>query len=565
MRRAFRFIGLVILIVACLPAAAARAELRPDELVLIVNGNVPASVKLAEFYAKARLVPDGRILKIDLPGGEELPFDAYEQKVVPAVREFLRANHLQSKVKCLVMFYGVPFRVGSKATSPQEADEVVDIKQKLDAALQQARPAVADAEGLAQQLDPSFVPRRGDALDKLADRVNAALASINKHLPPAESPLHKEVLPRLLKLMISFGGDAQIAAKLSDADVAQVLPPEQAADWPKRRAQIQGYTKEVAALEEKRWDAQSRKRLREVTRDGFGLFGHANLLQAQLEYMQSDGTVSALDSELALLWWNYYNRSRWQVNPLNYRFRGQHPPVLMTCRLDGPQEGTAMQIVLGSLKAEREGLKGRVVIDSTNGTGPGGTADRQGGYRQFDDKLLAFAEIVRQKTNFVLTVERTPRLLPPKSLRNVALYTGWYSVRNYIPACEFNPGAVGFHVASFEMVSLRGDNEKGWVAGLLNDGIAATVGAVAEPYLSAFPAPEEFFPLLMTGKLTLAEVYWKTVPMTSWMMCCVGDPLYTPFKVNPLLKPQDLPDGLRAALDAPPTTTAPAAAIVAPQ
>src|SRR5204863_526387 len=100
-------------------------------------------------------------------------------------------------------------------------------------------------------------------------------------------------------------------------------------------------------------------------------------------------------------------------------FRAPHPPVLMTCRLDGPQEGTAMQIILASLKAEREGLKGRIVIDSSGGTGPGGTADRQGGYRDFDERLLRLAEIVRTKTNYALTLERTSKLLPANSVRDV--------------------------------------------------------------------------------------------------------------------------------------------------
>jgi hypothetical protein len=134
-------------------------------------------------------------------------------------------------------------------------------------------------------------------------------------------------------------------------------------------------------------------------------------------------------------------------------------------------------------------------------------------------------------------------------VRDVALYCGWYSVRNYVPACQFKAGAVGYHVASFEMISLHSDDERGWVAGLLRDGIAATMGAVAEPYLASFPAPDEFFPLLMTGKLTLAEVYWRTTPMTSWMITLIGDPLYTPFKTNPLLKAEDLEPVLRAALD----------------
>jgi uncharacterized protein (TIGR03790 family) len=291
--------------------------------------------------------------------------------------------------------------------------------------------------------------------------------------------------------------------------------------------------------------------------DAFGLFGQLGAVNAQLEYLTTDGTVSALDNELALLWWNYYSRQKWVVNPLYYRFDRPHPPVLMVSRLDGPQEGTASQIILGSLKAERDGLKGKVVIDSTGGMAPDGSPDKEGGYKQFDSKLLNLANLIAKHTTLPLTLDKQAKVMPPNSVRDVALYCGWYSVRNYVPACQFNAGAVAYHIASFEMLSLRSDNEKGWVAGLLNDGVAATLGAVAEPYLSAIPSPDEFFPLLLTGRLTLAEVYWKTIPMTSWMITLVGDPLYTPFKVNPPLKPEALSPALRRALDdAPATPTA---------
>jgi uncharacterized protein (TIGR03790 family) len=229
---------------------------------------------------------------------------------------------------------------------------------------------------------------------------------------------------------------------------------------------------------------------------------------------------------------------------------------LMVSRLDGPQEGTASQVILGSLKAERDGLKGRVVIDSTGGMAPDGSPDKEGGYRQFDKKLINLADLLQKHTTLPLTLDKQPKVMPPNSVRDVALYCGWYSVRNYVPACQFNAGAVGYHIASFEMISLRSDNEKGWVAGLLNDGIAGTLGAVAEPYLSSIPSPDEFFPLLLTGKLTLAEVYWKTVPMTSWMITLVGDPLYTPFKVNPPLKPEHLSPVLRRAVEDPSPATA---------
>ena len=58
----------------------------------------------------------------------------------------------------------------------------------------------------------------------------------------------------------------------------------------------------------------------------------------------------------------------------------------------------------------------------------------------------------------------------------------------------------------------------GWVAACSTTASSRRSGPVAEPYLHAFPAADEFFPLLLTGKLTLAEVYWRTNPLTSWMM-----------------------------------------------
>ena len=69
-----------------------------------------------------------------------------------------------------------------------------------------------------------------------------------------------------------------------------------------------------------------------------------------------------------------------------------------------------------------------------------------------------------------------------------------------------------------------------------------------EPYLAAFHDPKAFFPLLLTGKLTMAEVYWRTTPVASWMISFIGDPLYTPYRVHPALDFKDLPIDLQAAL-----------------
>ena len=68
---------------------------------------------------------------------------------------------------------------------------------------------------------------------------------------------------------------------------------------------------------------------------------------------------------------------------------------------------------------------------------------------------------------------------------------------------------------------------------------------VEEPFLASFPKPDDFFSLLLTGKYTLAEVYYRTNPLNSWVMVLVGDPLYNPFKKKPALAQDGLPERLK--------------------
>jgi uncharacterized protein (TIGR03790 family) len=122
----------------------------------------------------------------------------------------------------------------------------------------------------------------------------------------------------------------------------------------------------------------------------------------------------------------------------------------------------------------------------------------------------------------------------------VALYCGWYSHANFVDCCEYVPGAIAWHLASSEAVTLHRPDTKVWCPNLLRKGVAATVGPVAEPYTVGFPKPAEFFGSLATGEYTLAESYARSMMLTSWMTVLVGDPLYKPFAKNPKVKAADV-------------------------
>ena len=220
--------------------------------------------------------------------------------------------------------------------------------------------------------------------------------------------------------------------------------------------------------------------------------------------------------------------------------------AMMVSRLDAPKPEIVKQMIVDSLRAEMQGLKGKVVIDSRGLAMTGKPKDD--GYAAYDETMRNLSALVHLKTKLPLVFDDKEALLPAHSQDAVALYVGWYSPGQYVPSCSFVPGAVAFHIGSWEMVSLRDPSNNGWVKGLLKDGVAATLGPVSEPYVQSFPLADEFFPLLLTGKLTLAEVYWRTELLASWRQCLVGDPLYTPFKTDPALKPSDLPPRLQLAL-----------------
>jgi len=413
---------------------------------------------------------------------------------------------------------------------------------------------VADLEALAKDLSPNFAPGSGNGVAQLTARagraMNAAFQQIVA-LPPGQ------------RRNVAFGQLISATERLmgSDGVLLRLVQPQVAPLAAKRpttqealgaRDRILAAERQIAELQKGPKNTATRTQIRDIARARLGLLAFAEVLQLQSATLDATESHAALDSELALLWWPDYPKARWQLNPLNWRAAGHvwmPGPVVMVTRLDAPTEQIVHDMIAASVAVEHIGLAGQIVLDGRGRTG----ADP---YAQYDQTIRNCAEFLRAKSSAAVTFDDKEALIAPRSLKNIAVYCGWYSLRNYMPPGQFNAGAVGFHVASFELITLHQADEKGWVRGLLSDGVVATVGSVAEPYLQSFPPADEFFPLLLTGKLTLAEVYWRTTPWVSWMQTCIGDPLYRPYLTHPAVRVADLPAALRAAAGEPATRPA---------
>jgi uncharacterized protein (TIGR03790 family) len=245
---------------------------------------------------------------------------------------------------------------------------------------------------------------------------------------------------------------------------------------------------------------------------------------------------AAVDSELMLLLWPKYSTARWVPNPLYWQIRAAKrqaaPTTLMVARLDGFDAGAAKKLVDDAIAAEIYGLAGNAVVDARGMKyTPGMPGDLGYGYAGYDESFREAAEILKPALNVIL--DDQPDLLAENGAKDIALYMGWYALMNYRKPGNFQRGAIAWHLASGEAVTLRDPKSKVWCPNLLRDGAAVTIGPVAEPYTIAFPKPAEFAGFLLAGQDSLVEVYTKTLHTASWMTVLVGDPFYTPFRKTP--------------------------------
>jgi len=548
-----RIAWLALALLALAFFAARASALEPKQVLVVANSASKDSVSLAKAYLEARGIPEGNLLEIKTTTKYTISRDDYEKQVRQPIEKYLLDKNLKDQITCIVVMYEVPVRI-EPSILPKEADDVYKV-YKTAASRTEYRlaidhdflktvgvkfpePKTQDLTPLAKLFDsPGNAPQnKPKEFPKEIAEVLALLAQKHKEVARLEDADKQRLAYR--QLMAIY---LDIAGLQGLRNYVHNERPAGAPDLDKLDKQIEDLQQQWAQLHEKTRDAKTAQQEIDMGNQLGGLAFIHGLASHQAFELGPEFSDSALDSELALLWYdNQYNPGGWINNPMHWQRKAAAapasqkaaPPFLMTSRIDGPSKADALRIITASASAEKTGLKGTFYIDA------GGLQPR------YDQHLTDLAAFVKDKAPMKVVLETTQALFPPNSCPDTALYVGWYSLRRYVPAFAWNEGAVGWHIASFEAMHLRDADSQEWCVKMLQNGVAATVGAVNEPFLGSFPLPEEFFPLLMTGKYTLAECYWRTTPYASWRLTLIGDPLYNPFAKNPQVKLTDLPRGL---------------------
>lgn len=302
-------------------------------------------------------------------------------------------------------------------------------------------------------------------------------------------------------------------------------PPADAA----RKREMEALEKDMKRLEkqiEETGDKGSSQK--DALEDALSALKHKQRLYRQA------GETASVDSELMLVMADDYQRAGWVVNPyfigaMNRRFLVSKNDVRLVSRLDGPSPAIVRRMIQDTLEAERQGLSGKAYFDARWQKSKK-LQKKPSGYKLYDHAIHQAASAVEESGRMPVILESTEKLFQSGQAPDAALYCGWYSLGRYVNAFDWQPGAVGFHIASSECTTLKKRNSQVWCKRMLEEGVAATIGPVDEPYVNGFPLPNVFFGFLVDGYMTLAECYLVSLPHLSWKMVLIGDPLYRPFK-----------------------------------
>ncbi len=538
--------------------------LEPGEVGVLYNPKSEASEKIARHYVQARGIPEENLLAITTTLDESISEENYRMTLVPAVRKAIEERKLGEKLKYLVTTRGIPLKVGGEQVSAAEGKELAGYQKKAQELITLGEKALEDYEAIAVE-DRGDHEGRGEARGRPSGTEPASR--------PATRPREKVSAARMLPVLMQAASKAALRTQRLEGEeqkqafAALVAVHERVFGMRgmlntfQVDAAVTGSEKAVAkqeeqlkllkALEEEEAklmpligrDAMARQKVLVIRGKTHGLIGQAAQAQVTVEILGRAESEACVDNELMLMWnGSEYPRTRWVNNPVCVEnYNGERKGglrVIGVSRLDGPDIEKVIAMIDRGIEVEKEGLEGIMYVDARGLTGTDS-------YSSFDKNLRLTAEYLQKNSEQKVVLDNVAALLTAEKAPNAALYAGWYSVHSYRDSCQWLAGGVGYHVASFEMTTLRDAKDKGWAPNLLTRGFAGTCGPVTEPYLNSFPKPSVFFPLLLSGEFTQGEVWLVTCPWVSWRMGYVGDPLYNPFKAKPKITAAKLKEDVR--------------------
>ncbi|NQU74702.1 MAG: hypothetical protein HQ546_00130, partial [Planctomycetes bacterium] len=362
-----------VVIVAVCGLCASSIALQPAEILVVVNKNMDNSVALGRFYCARRGVPTENLVAVDVPTGDEISAQAYQNQMVIPLRQAISDRNHTGQIRCILTVYGIPFRLAAAERAEQMKlllswSKAVDEAARKRLAVNMALLNLVGRQFPAKAQGVRAISRPDDLFDEVPappplkemdgfTQVFGKLVQLKASEVNRLADWQRRAIAQWQILSISFDAFGLIGLRES----LNMAAPEGAPDPKQIDQQIAAAQEKLKILGQAEVSKENLNNLLQSIGLFRGAFGIYTTAAQNLQYELAT-SLASVDSELSLLLWNNYEHEAFHTNPLHWRMAEKLPEienaqgkVLMVSRIDGPEIYTAMRLVLDAIAVEKQG------------------------------------------------------------------------------------------------------------------------------------------------------------------------------------------------------------------
>lgn len=553
-------------------AAVSAAQSVPlkDRVLILVNGRVPESVSVGQYYAAKRNIPAANILHLKTAATEQISQDEYKDQIENPLRKFLDANGgaMRRKILYLVPTYGVPVKIAQQFA----VDSVLvmmyagheDLKPPLRNPYRGAtgsRPphfaewsdgfaaannfkmfVVARLDGPSAEIARGLVDKAMEAETSLTLKSGIAYFDSQGTRHPDEWQYQiDEEIKAASELSRQAGFETVLNVQAGAlCGSAFPSPPQYGYDAAKQRIAVAAQGATAAAA-----------------------FSFAPIPEGDFTFQVAEGAVQNTGNSITLTLAGSSEKSRVRLfYPfVPYRQWNISDEIVLEKIVDGAvaariavpvQRDEKVMNQFGALRLSvrktrlavyRDGVEIAAVEDKSGQLLKLEKASLSANCWSFSIKALTVTDgsgaVVWDDRFSTDSTARYQWQTSPRPGLNALWVWGWYGMA--FDAYRFVPGAVGAQLTSFTAISIRTPNNAdpkmythtaarwggNWVPRMLEQGVTATWGAVTEPYAVYYAPGGNVFDHLWAG-YNFGDSFYIAQNAVRWVMVAVGDPLYSP-------------------------------------
>jgi hypothetical protein len=522
---------MLALIVSVVSDRVASAGLAPEHVLLVVNGDSPSSLTIANEFAQLRQIPGENIVTLmGVSNVEQLPVDEFRRQILEPVLKAIDDRGLKPQIRCVAYSADLPTAIAINAdVGRQQLPQVLTPVASINGLTflhqftmaRDIRYLDLNINTYARRFgtrsadtpwNPEDLKRYGECIQRLqldARRPRGGSADQPADaLDPANDRLLIEALETLVELGQAHPKSSELLYNLAcaqatmdrTAEAIQTLKLAVAAGWFDHRHSSRD--PDLKSLQEKSEFKQLLDEMKNV----------------KLEVLPTRGFRSDV---------GWLPTGDTSPRPELPRF------LLSTVLAVTAGRGTTTQEAVANLRRSA----------AADGTRPGGTIYfvKNGDVRS-TTREWGFASAVDKLKSMGVDAAIEEGILPSKKDQVAGAMIGIADFNWPASGSTIVPGAIVEHLTSFGGVMTRGAGQTP-LTEFLRHGAAGSSGTVTEPYAIQAKFPSPFIHVHYASGTSLAEAFYLSVT-GPYQLLVVGDPLCTPWRRDLKLTPEiSPPDG----------------------